>query len=57
LALRSRNIRVPVIILTADMQETTRNYCMELGAVGILHKPPCPETLLSAVANALESSI
>jgi DNA-binding response OmpR family regulator len=55
LALRNRNIRVPVIILTADMQEKTRYYCLELGAVEILHKPPSPETLLSAVVKALES--
>ena len=55
LALRSRNIRVPVIILTADMQETTRDYCLELGAVEILHKPPSPEILLSAVVKALGS--
>jgi CheY-like chemotaxis protein len=57
LALRCRNIRVPVIILTADMQETSRDYCLELGAVDILHKPPCPEILLSAVVNALKSFI
>jgi len=53
LALQARNIRVPVIILTADMQEATRNNCLELGAVDILHKPVSPETLLTAVANAL----
>jgi CheY-like chemotaxis protein len=57
LALRSRNIRVPVIMLTADMEEKTRDYCLELGAVDILHKPPSPEILLSAVINALESGI
>lgn len=51
----STHIRVPVIILTADMEEKTRDYCLELGAVEILHKPLSPEILLSAVMKALES--
>jgi CheY-like chemotaxis protein len=54
LALRNSNIRVPVIILTADVQDKTRNFCLELGAVEVLHKPPRPETLLAAVDKALE---
>jgi CheY-like chemotaxis protein len=54
MALRNSNIRVPVIILTADVQEKTRNECLELGAVDVLYKPPRTETLLATVEKALE---
>ena len=54
LALRNGNIRIPVVVLTADVQEKTRNVCMELGAEDILHKPPRAETLLAAVEKALQ---
>ncbi|BCS52391.1 response regulator [Geobacter sp. SVR] len=53
LALRNANNRIPVIILTADVQEKTRNDCLELGARDVLHKPPRPETLLATVENVL----
>ena len=40
---------IPVIVLTADIQETTRMRCMELGATAFLQKPPTEETLLEAI--------
>ena len=52
-ALRDRNIRIPVIVLTADVQVKTRETCLELGAVDVLNKPTPPKTLLAAVENAL----
>lgn len=30
---------LPVVVITADIQETTRGRCLELGAKGFLNKP------------------
>jgi two-component system chemotaxis response regulator CheY len=54
LALRNSNIQIPVIILTADVQEKTRTDCLGLGAVDVLHKPPRADSLLAVIGNALE---
>ena len=54
LAVRNSNIKVPVIILTADVQEKTRTDCLDLGAVAVLHKPPRADTLLASIESALE---
>ncbi|CAH2032060.1 response regulator [Trichlorobacter ammonificans] len=54
LALRNNALQIPVIILTADVQDKTRSDCLEYGAVEVLHKPPRAETLLAAVTSALE---
>ena len=47
--LRERNIRTPVIVHTADIQDTTRRKCLELGAGAFLNKPPQPHELLAAL--------
>ena len=52
-SMNKQNIKIPVIILTADIQETTRKKLMESGAVGIMNKPPKYPDLL----NLIESSI
>lgn len=54
MALRAKALPVPVIILTADVQDKTRSDCLENGAVAVLHKPPRAEKLLAAVNAALE---
>lgn len=38
-ALLSRNISIPVIIMSADIQDTTRRRVLELGAKTLLNKP------------------
>ncbi len=43
----------PVLIISADIQDTTRQRVMKLGAVGLVNKPPKREQLLSAIAAAL----
>jgi CheY-like chemotaxis protein len=40
---------IPVVVLSADIQETTRTKCLELGAVAFLEKPPHNEQLLEIV--------
>ena len=57
LALRNSNSAIPAIILTADVQDSTRKECLELGAVDVLHKPPRAETLLPAIESVLSRSI
>jgi CheY-like chemotaxis protein len=52
-AMRERGIGTPALVLTADIQKTTRARCEELGAVQILNKPVNPADLRSAVAQVL----
>ncbi|MHB8882215.1 MAG: response regulator [Thermodesulfovibrionales bacterium] len=46
--------QTPVIIVTADIQESVYRQCMELGATAVIHKVPKEEELLQAIDNALE---
>lgn len=45
--------RVPVIVLSADIQKRTFEKVMELGAFRMLRKPPQKEEIRRAVADAL----
>ena len=38
--LRDENIGIPVIILSANVQESTKEQCMSLNAVAFIKKPP-----------------
>lgn len=51
--IRDRKISVPVIIMTADIQDTTRKRVIDLGAVKVINKPPAAEVILAAVDSAL----
>lgn len=53
-ALQERDIRIPCIMLTADIQATTREKCEALGCFGFINKPPSAERVLPVVASALE---
>ena len=44
---------VPILILTSDIQDTTRDECIRLGAAGLVNKPVKREALLSAIAQVL----
>ncbi len=44
---------VPVIVLSADIQESARNECFSLGVKNFLNKPPKKEELFSAIEKAL----
>jgi CheY-like chemotaxis protein len=43
----------PVIIVTADIQESVHKQCIEIGASAVVHKPPREGELLAAVAEAI----
>lgn len=53
--LSERGIRIPVVVLTADIQETVREKCIKMGAVYFLNKPPKEEELSAAIRTALAS--
>lgn len=42
---------IPVVILTSDIQDTTRDRCLELGASGFLNKPVVKEELLEKISD------
>ncbi|MBD1938848.1 response regulator [Microcoleus sp. FACHB-68] len=55
-ALREQQSQLPVIVLTADIQESTRLQCLELGAFTVINKPPKPEELRHVLQAALSAS-
>ncbi len=55
-ALKEKSLSIPVVILSADIQETSRNRCFEFGAVDFVKKPPKEDEILKAVQKALNST-
>jgi len=53
--MRTRELSFPLIIITADIQKTTKAKCLELGALSIIHKPIEEPALVSLVADILSS--
>lgn len=51
--LREQGMKIPLIIVTADIQESTRKQCFELGATAVINKPPRTDDLLATVSSAL----
>jgi len=51
--LKIRGIKIPVIIVTSDVQTTTREKCMNLGAVGYVNKPVQKEQIQSEITKVL----
>lgn len=47
------NIQTKVIVITADIQETTKAQCKEYGAFAILHKPPKEEELSNVIQQII----
>ena len=53
LALRAVSLEIPVLVLTADVQDKTRASCLQWGASEVIYKPPREEPLLAAVDKAI----
>lgn len=51
--LRRQGSTIPVIVITADIQETTRKRCLELGAIAVLQKFPKAAEVTAAIQTAL----
>ncbi len=54
-SMREKGLNIPVIIFSADIQDTTRAKCYELGVVDFINKPIDDEVMREAVRNALKS--
>ena len=48
--MRTRDMKVPVVVISADVQRQTRERVVALGAVGFLEKPLRPEALANMLA-------
>ena len=55
-AMKAMDKMPPVLVISADIQDTTRERVLRLGAVGLINKPPKREQLLSAIDAALDSA-
>ena len=53
--LKEKGITIPIVVLSADIQDTTQQECFKLGAVDFVKKPPKEEELLKAIQEALGS--
>ncbi|MBT3384468.1 MAG: response regulator [Prolixibacteraceae bacterium] len=51
--LQKKGNTIPVIILTADIQDSVRETCLSLGARVVLNKPPKDVILGEAINNYL----
>ena len=50
--LRDECLKIPVVVITADIQETTREECLKLGAVAVMRKVLKPDTLRQGIQIA-----
>ncbi len=51
--LQNKNIDVPVIVVSSNIQDTIRKKCLELGAAGFINKPPAKEELQKLIEDVL----
>lgn len=50
---RARDLGVPILVLTSDIQDTTRDQCFRMGAAGVVNKPVKKEVLLPVITRIL----
>ena len=53
---QEKHVPFPIIVMTADIQESTQATCMELGAYRVLTKPPKGDELCATVREAMAAS-
>lgn len=56
-AIKKKGLNIPAIVLSADIQATSRDRCFELGAVDFVKKPANEKSILKAVRNALKTKV
>ncbi|KAF5032890.1 Signal transduction histidine-protein kinase BarA [anaerobic digester metagenome] len=49
--IRSKNENIPIIVTSADLMETVRRRCKEIGVTDLIGKPYDPDQLISKVAE------
>ena len=52
-AMQKAESDIPVVVLTADIQERVEAECLQLGAARVLHKPVKPDRLRATIAEVL----
>lgn len=52
--LQEQGSKIPVIVVTSDIQETVRQQCLQQGAVTVINKPFNIDELRHAVAVAVQ---
>lgn len=53
-ALGEKDLKIPVIVLTANIQKTAREKCLQLGAFAFTNKPTEEDELRSLVHKAID---
>ena len=53
-ALRDHSSKIPVVVLTADIQDVVREECLELGAAAFINKPMMKREMHDAIRKALD---
>jgi CheY-like chemotaxis protein len=52
--LQEQGSKIPIIVVTSDIQETVRQECLQMGAVTVINKPFNIDELRHAVAFAVQ---
>jgi two-component system, chemotaxis family, chemotaxis protein CheY len=50
---RECDLGIPILVLTSDIQDSTREQCSSMGAAGLVNKPAKKDALLAAVTRIL----
>ena len=54
--LASKDLNVPVIVITADIQNSTRTKVLELGASAVLPKPVDKDKVVEAIQRVIDEN-
>ena len=54
--LQQQNVKIPAVVVTADVQTSTHEQCLELGAAAIVNKPVNSDTLQQTLAKVLDAN-
>ncbi|MEM9484800.1 MAG: response regulator [Cyanobacteria bacterium P01_F01_bin.116] len=54
--IKDRQLDIPVIVLSADIQDSAREQCMALGAFAMLKKPPKGPEILEMIQKAIDNA-
>ncbi len=52
-AVKEKKIDIPIVVLSANIQDTVREQCLELGATEFFNKPPNKEKLQKYIEGCL----
>ena len=54
--IRGRGYRFPILILTADMNDTTRQTCLQSGVSGFINKPTNGKEILKLIDTVFQNN-